>query len=437
MSVHLTFCSRKIALVACSFVLFCLQANGDDSLWEMTGKTMGPIQYKVLAGGLPEAVQPEELHSAVENELEAVNQRMSTYIATSDVSRFNLSTETTYLPVDSETAKVVAKSLEISKVTGGAFDVTVGPAVNLWKFGPDKSKLSIPSPSQLDRVKQQIGYQNLSVRLDPPALKKSIPELNIDLSAIAKGYAVDCVANRLDELGCKRFMVEVGGEVVVRGEKSPGNPWKIGLERPTDDPRRRRLNHVIALKDRALATSGDYRNVHIVDGKRYSHTIDATTCRPVTHGVATATVLAEDCMTADALATAILVLGAEKGMKLCEQLNAHCLLGVRKNGDMDDLLIEQSSSGFPDLIAPMQKAPKTNAGSILPVFLGAAVVFGLVIFGMAFGAIFNNKPITGSCGGLANMTNESGDQVCGICSKPTTDCMERVENAVSGQPTNG
>lgn len=411
-----------------AFVILSLSATQAiaQTQLEVTGLTMGPIPYKVIIGHYPESVEPTELQQSVESALERVNQLMSTYIPDSDVSQFNASSSTDFIEVNSETATVVARALEISQQTGGAFDITVGPAVNLWKFGPDKNDFAVPSDDAIAKVAELVGYQKVSVRLDPPAIKKEIPNLKIDLSAIAKGYAVDQVAKSLDDLGCEKFMVEVGGEVFTRGERTAGGKWRIAVERPSD--RGRAIGSVAEISDQGMATSGDYRNFKKADGKRYSHTIDPTTCRPVKHNLASACIIADDCMTADAIATAIMVLGVKKGQEFCEQKGIEYAL-VERDSDFGNKLTEFQSGSF-----PLKKKAQPQAGSeqsILPIFIGAAVVFGLVILGMAVGSIFANKPVQGSCGGLANMTNEDGDEVCGICSKPTTDCIEKVAEATT------
>jgi thiamine biosynthesis lipoprotein len=159
--------------------------------FDIFGKTMGPIAYKVSIADHPESVSPTDLQERVSEVLENINQLMSTYQPDSDVSRFNRSSSTEFQAVDPKTAAVVARAIEISKITDGAFDITVGPAVDLWNFGPKNSNFEIPTVAQTDAIKDTIGYQNLEVQLDPPAIRKSISDAKIDLSAIAKGYAVD------------------------------------------------------------------------------------------------------------------------------------------------------------------------------------------------------------------------------------------------------
>ena len=411
---------------------------------------MGPIPFKVLV--VTDDSEPEKLkaiQSAVNESLQRVNELMSTYLEDSDISKFNRSNSDSWLSVDTETAAVVARALEICELTDGAFDPTVGPLVNAWNFGPDKQEVPrLPKPEEIDKLRSLVGYENISVRSDPPAIRKNNPEAQLDLSAIAKGYAVDRVGQTLEELGYENFMVEVGGEVTTRGERASGGPWNVAVEKPDsangmNDSQR--AHRVVQLSGRAVATSGDYRNFIDIEGERYSHTIDPKTGRPVTHNLSIASVVADDCMTADALATAVMVMGRGKGSELCTKLGCP-LLTISRSDSEDGLpLVTAASDSFPiprDTEQLTQTPPdeedsesgtaaSSSRSEILPVFVATFVVFCLMILGMAVGAIFNNKPVTGSCGGIANMTNSDGEEVCGICSKPTIDCPDTETSTTS------
>ncbi|MFT5301644.1 MAG: thiamine biosynthesis lipoprotein [Mariniblastus sp.] len=432
MKTHFNFVNTWQAVLSIALLLLATAiSSGQDRIdapLELTGRTMGPIPYSVVVAHYPKSVTSEALQSAVVDSLQRVNRLMSTYIAESDVSRFNDSNSTEFFEVDPETAKVVARSIEISQQTEGAFDITVGPAVNLWNFGPNKKqRFEIPSDEEIAAVKQVIGYEQLSVQFEPAAIRKSQPGVKIDLSAIAKGYAVDQVLAELAVLGCRQVMVEVGGEIRTMGERYAGGPWRIAVEKPSETKSSSSdgWSGVAVISDRALATSGDYRNYAEFEGHRYSHTINPATCRPVTHWLATASIIADDCMTADALATAVSVLGFEAGAEMCEKLGVDYYL-VNRDSELGTSFVDKSSTGFP-FQEPVKK--KVASNSIWPTFLGAIVIFGLMIVFMAVGAIFANKPITGSCGGIANVTNEDGESNCGICSKPTTDCVENQPTA--------
>ena len=408
-------------------VVFSLIAQPSFALEEfrkidIIGKTMGPIVYRVVVVETTTALDKDQLGKAIQERLDHVNALMSTYQDDSDVTRFNKSRSKDWIEVHADTAKVMARALEIGDLTDGAFDVTVGPAVNLWNFGPEKTKFQKPSDSEIESIQVKIGYQNVSTRLDPPAIRKSIPEIEIDFSAIAKGYAVDVVAERLRELGCDRFLVEVGGEVSGQGLNQDGQPWRVGIERPKENTRE--IEAVSSLVDAAMATSGDYRNYFVHEGKRYSHAIDPRTCRPTSELLATACVVAPDCMTADALATALMVVGAAQARAICEKLDVTYYLVERSKTAPNDesRFTRHVSPSFPLGDGAKQIVSVVEKQGILPVFLSALVVFGLAILGMSAGAIFANKPVQGSCGGLASMA--TGETTCGVCNDPVEDCEE-------------
>lgn len=427
--IFLMICRRNptllIRLVAQMAVCFCAATgtaampNPDDSRIEIMGKTMGPIDYRVVIIKDKQTPPYPELAAAIQSTLDHVNNLMSTYLPDSDVTRFNVSKSTDWQDVDADTALVMQRAIEISELTDGAFDVTVGPAVNLWNFGPVKRHFDIPDDADITAVKAVVGYRKVQVRLDPPAMRKTLPDVQVDFSAIAKGYAVDRVAMKLKELGCTNFLVEVGGEVVGSGTTEKGTLWRVGVESPKEYTRE--VEEIALLNNAAMATSGDYRNFETIDGHRYSHSIDPVTCRPSEQLLATACVVADDCMTADAFATAVMVLGYEKGARICDNLKMPFLIIQRAAAAPPDAsqFVKHISTSFP--LAKEQPTGSPERG-ILPVFLAATIVFGLAILGMAAGSIFAKKPVTGSCGGLANMTNADGELTCTSCSAPSPDC---------------
>ena len=424
----------------CFLIFACVRPCDAQQRLEFRGTTMGSIGYTVLV--VSDDSEPKQLKAIKTNidiSLERVNKLMSTYLEDSDISKFNRSESEDWQSVDKETAAVVARALEICELTDGAFDPTVGPLVNAWNFGPNKKEVAkIPDDDRIKKLKSLIGFSSIEVRADPAAIRKRNPKVQLDLSAIAKGYAVDRVGRTLEDMGYEDYMVEVGGEVATRGERAQGGPWNVAVERPDSKAHldnASRAHRITQLSGKAVATSGNYRNYIDIDGKRFSHTIDPKTGRPVEHNLSIASVVADDCMTADAIATAVMVMGTEKGSQLCEA-NGFPLLTVSRS-DSDDGLPYITAMSKDFSIANIEEAGtsesgdqtetesgSSSAGEILPVFLATFVVFCLMILGMAVGAIFNNKPVTGSCGGIANMTNEDGEQVCGICSKPTVDCEE-------------
>lgn len=251
---------------------------------------------------------------AVLSALRSVDYRMSTYNPDSELMQFNNSDVGDSVTVSSELALLLGRSLELSRISGGAFDVTVGPLVNIWGFGPGFRPEQVPSDQELAEAFAKVGYQALQLENDQ--LIKTRP-LFVDLSAIAKGYAVDKVADALEAMGISNYLIEVGGELRVGGTKANGQDWLIGIEQPDSVVREARL--AIRAPGQAIATSGDYRNYFEKDGIRYSHTIDPTTGRPVTNRLASVTVVAPECMDADAWATMLMVLGEKKGLALAQQ----------------------------------------------------------------------------------------------------------------------
>jgi len=279
------------------------------------GETMGTtynIRYRPAAG-IPTASEVQRL---IDDELESVNRQMSTYRKDSELSQFNDSRSTEWFPVSEETAFVVELAQQIAVATQGAFDVTVGPLVDLWGFGPGGRRDSLPTSSEVEAAKAMTGYEHLSVRLDPPALRKRMPELQVDLSAIAKGHGSDRVAALLKSKGVQHLFVEIGGEIVTEGYRLGTQPWQIGIEAPRS--LERSVQVTIGLSGAALATSGNYRNFFQVSDSRFSHTIDPKTGRPVTHQLASATVVANNSAMADAIATSMMVLGPMAGLQLAE-----------------------------------------------------------------------------------------------------------------------
>lgn len=296
---------------------------------EITGRTMGTT-YSVKLAGLPAGLTPAALQAGIEARLERVNAVMSTYRADSDLSRFNASRSTAWFPTSAELVDLVTRARAISAMSQGAFDVTVGPLVNLWGFGPDAQAFAPPDARAIEEALRRVGYEKLAVRAAPPALRKARPDLYVDLSAIAKGDGVDKVAELLDQRGVGAYLVEIGGELRAKGVKPDGRPWRVAIERP--DAATRAVYRVVPLRDAAMATSGDYRNFYEHEGRLYSHTIDPATGRPVDHRLASVTVVTPDCATADGLATALMVLGPERGYGLAESRDIAALLVSRVDG---------------------------------------------------------------------------------------------------------
>ncbi len=297
--------------------------------------------YTVKVVDPPDSINQETLGAEIQRELDAVDALMSTYRDDSELSRLNTAAAGEWIAVSEETVAVVESALEIGKLTDGAFDVTVGPLVNLWNFGPKKDKdtePTMPSDDQIDATMQIVGLDLIELRHDPPTIRKGHEDLYIDLSGIAKGYAADRVAAHLESCGIENYMVEVGGELRAKGQNLQGKPWQIAVEAPVAGVRARQ--RVVGLNNTGMATSGDYRNFFEHEGVRYAHIIDPRTGRPVRHRLASVTVLDPSCQRADALATALMVLGPKAGYELA----------VKE--DLAVLLIERTDDGFSEKATP-------------------------------------------------------------------------------------
>ncbi len=304
-----------------------------------SGVTMG-TSYHIKLAELPPGLTVANLQHEVDQRLETIERQMSTYRADSELSRFNRCEGSEWFPVSADTALVVTTALEVGQQTDGLFDVTVGPLVNLWGFGPPARRDTVPTVEQLAAARERVGQQYLQSRQTPPALRKLRPGVYVDLSAIAKGFAVDQVAQVCDRHHLADYLVEIGGEVRASGHRPDGSWWRIGIEQPLDGARA--IGRVVELDDRSLATSGDYRNFFAADGQRYSHEIDPRTGRPVTHSLASVSVLADHCMRADALATALMIMGPDEAYRFAEEHQLAVLLMVRvPNG-----FKEKSTPGF-------------------------------------------------------------------------------------------
>jgi FAD:protein FMN transferase len=392
-----------------------------------SGRTMGPIPYNIRAV-LPQGVDSEDVRQKIVDSLQQVNDQMSTYVD-SELRRFNRSREVdTWIEVSPATVEVVAYALELAQKSNGAFDPTVGPVVNLWGFGPDKRPPAVPSDDAIRQAFQKVGYHKVAFRNEPPALRKSHPGTELDLSALAKGYAVDIIARMLIESGCKACMVEIGGEVAAFGRKPGGQKWRIGIEQPDNLGG---MRAVVPLEDSALATSGDYRNYYERDGRRYSHTIDPATGRPVKHQMATVSILASTCMEADALATTLMVMGPERGYDWARQHDVAALLVYRENNQYVERRTpawDQSlGNGSPEnRTESATKASDTMLDSEnLGLYVLVAAIFGIVILAMAVGTIFTGRRLRGSCGGIAGNTDEQGNLRCSLCHDPSPDCTRQ------------
>lgn len=304
-----------ISLLLLTLCLGCEQGQKDKTL-RISGQTMGTT-WSVALLPHPDGTDEVALKQQLQKRLNQINGLMSTYDPESEISRFNRYAGSDWFDVSEETAEVIALSLSISRQTGGAFDITVGPLVELWGFGATKRREQTPTEEEVARNLAKVGYQHIDLRREPAAIRKQLPELQLDLSAVAKGYAVDLLAEMLRLHGLHNYLVEIGGELQISGHRADGDVWKIAIEKPLDDVRE--VSTVFPLTDTALATSGNYRNFYLENGQRYAHTLDPVSGRPARHKLASVTVLDQTAARADALATALMVLGEEKGRQFCEK----------------------------------------------------------------------------------------------------------------------
>ena len=296
----------------------------------LEGKTMGTF-WRVSVVGVDKA-RAEELRTKVQTQLDGDDRLLSTWKNDSVLMRFNQSRSTTPWPVNEAMADIVTESLRIGRKTQGAMDITVGPLVNLWGFGPDKQPVSTPTQAQIDAAKARTGLDKLTVinRADRQYLQKSIPDLYVDLSTVGEGYAADHLARLMTEEGISRYLVSVGGALVSRGMNADGQPWRVAIQKPTD--RENAVQAIVDINGHGISTSGSYRNYYELDGKRISHVIDPQTGRPITHKLVSVTVIAPTALEADAWDTGLMVLGTEKAQQVVREQGLAVYM-IMKDGD--------------------------------------------------------------------------------------------------------
>ena len=298
--------------------LFCLcvlsGCQGERVTTRLAGVTMGTAWHVSIVD--IDSAQRIELQEQIQQVLDAVNEAMSTYLPDSDLSRFNRAPVAECIKVTAHTWRVTKAAIDVARQTGGAFNPGVATLVELWGFGANTPQQGVPQQHEIDDARQKSQLSQLMLDQSQRALCKKGP-ITLDYSAIAKGYAVDEVAALLDRRGFEDYLVEVGGEVKTSGLNADRQHWRIGIEKPQLG--RGVVLAAVSLSGDAVATSGDYRNYREVDGRRYSHTIDPVTGMPVMHQLASVTVVMPSAMEADAYATALNVMGPEKGLAFALQ----------------------------------------------------------------------------------------------------------------------
>jgi len=296
---------------------FVQQEPADGPMTRMEGNTMGTYYVVQLAGVDLSPADAQRVHALIDAELLAVNEAMSTYMPESEISRFNRHRDPTPFPISFRFREVMERAFDLYEDLSGTFDPTVGPLVNLWGFGERGGILRQPDPDALSAARELVGLSRL-ITLTDEGLVKSDPEVQLNLSAIAKGYGVDRVLRLLLDLGFVNVHVEIGGDLAVRGRNAGGLPWRIGIQLPERD-QEGELMLVLGVEHGAMATSGDYQNFIDLPEGHVHHILDPRTGHPVASSLASVTIIAPDCMTADAIATGLFVKGAEAGLAWVER----------------------------------------------------------------------------------------------------------------------
>ncbi|MEM1377377.1 MAG: FAD:protein FMN transferase [Pseudomonadota bacterium] len=295
-------------LAACSF-------EQQEQIIEISGLTMGTY-YKVKAVGAPSHLKQSDIAAGIEEGLAEVNHQLSNWNSSSEISRLNAARTTDIVDVSPMLAEVMNAAAEVNTLSAGRFDTTITPLIELWGFGAEGARNKAPSEAQIEQALANTGHGNtLEVRGN--GVRKKVGDAQIFLSAIGKGYGADVIGRALANVGIENYLIEIGGDLYAHGTNEHGKPWRVGVETPQTAGRG--VMEVVGISNLGMASSGDYRNYFEQDGVRYSHVIDPTTGKPITHHTASATVLAENAMLADAWATAMLTLGREAGVEIADK----------------------------------------------------------------------------------------------------------------------
>lgn len=316
-----------LVLAICLLALYACSDHSREI--KLAGATMGTTWHVTAIAPAGGDLDAGVLQSGIEERLEAVNASMSTYRRDSEISRFNRAPVEEWFQVSPDFYLVLSAAMAIGWESRGAYDVTVGPLVNLWGFGPDGSVSVAPDPEAIRETLERVGQDKLRVDGEGYRVRK-LADLYLDFSSIAKGFAVDEVARWLAGEGIEDFLVEVGGEMRVSGLSGRGDPWRIGIERPEAGVMA--VERTVRLQNVAVATSGDYRNYFEVEGRRYSHSIDPRTGYPVAHELVSVTVVHPSSMHADAWATALTVMGAEQAWAVAQAAEL-AVYFIQRSGD--------------------------------------------------------------------------------------------------------
>jgi len=307
----------------------------------LSGETMGSEWTVKIVGKLP--MPADALRNGIQAEFARVDLALSTYRPDSALNRFNNDDRGEWVDIDHELAMVMSYGLGLSASSGAAYDITVGPLVNLWGFGPDPGHRRLPQPAEIDAARARVGWRKLEVDVARHRARKA-PGVRVDLSSLGKGHGVDRVAEFLDAHGVTNYLIDLSGKLRGHGRNAAGTSWHVAVERPAaDDPSGapQIVPSVVALDDSSIATSGNYRRYFESGGKHYSHIIDPRTGYPVTHATLSATAKAATCMRADALATLLMVMAPADAMRLANQQDIPALLIHRER---DEFRLERSAA---------------------------------------------------------------------------------------------
>ena len=329
-----------LAIFALMFIPQAHSAGINEHEYSISGKTMGT--YYTIAVKTHKKIVPLDLKQKIDVQLKMINQQMSLYSKSSEISKFNRANKDETVHISHDFFRVITEAQKLYKITDGAWDGTVRPLYELWNFDKQEELASkIPDSKKIEALLKKTGFDNIIIKEN--CLKKKISGLSLDLGSIAKGYGVDAIVTLLKSSGFKTFFVEIGGEVYVAGKKSQLKKWKVGISMPkqgySDKPYK-----IIKISDKALATSGTYRNFFELNKKIYSHIINPKTGWPVNNKIVSASVLADNCMLADGLATGLMVMGRQKGIALVNTLdNVECMIVIKTK---DEKLTPFFSRGF-------------------------------------------------------------------------------------------
>jgi len=321
--------------------LFLVAACSDSKLeptYDLSGNTMGTT-FNITLVSPPAEIDLDKLQTTIQDRLEFIDSIASTYRIDSELSEFNANASTDWISATPEFCHMISAAIDMSSTTEGAFDVTVGPLVNLWGFGPTNQDFELPTSDQIAAALQNVGYQMLETDCDHAVLRKTSQDIYVDLSGWAKGHAVDQIAALLDERQLANYLVEIGGELRVKGHNAERQKFKVAIEKPNQN--NEMAYTIIRVSDVSVATSGDYRNFFEEDGQRYSHSIDPRTGYPVNHELTGVTVVSRNTAFADAMATALLVLGPEDGHALAEKLRIAAYFIVRTDNGIEEISTTQ------------------------------------------------------------------------------------------------